>query len=80
MVGSCARIARPASVVLDRRQRYIRAKGLHDGLAERLLLVGRPNHEYLQIQSEVRACFGECSTPLTCAGLGGKALEALFLA
>ena len=64
---------------IGRRRRYIRVKGLHDGLAERLLLVGDLNHEYLQIQSEVRACLRECSTPLTGTGLGGKALEALFL-
>ena len=64
---------------VGRRRRYIRVKGLHDGLAERLLLVGDLNHEYLQIQSEVRACLGECSTPLTGTGLGGKALETLFL-
>ena len=64
---------------IGRRRRYIRVKGLHDGLAERLLLVGDLNHEYLQIQSEICACLGECSTPLTGTGFGGKALEALFL-
>ena len=64
---------------IGRRRRYIRVKGLHDGLAERLLLVGDLNHEYLQIQSEVRACLRECSTPLTGTGLGGDVGDALLL-
>ena len=64
---------------IGRRRRYIRVKGLHDSLAERLLLVGDLNHEYLQIQSEICACLGECSTPLTGTGFGGKTLETLLL-
>ena len=51
----------------------------HDLTAEGLLLIGDLDHVDLAVQIEVGARHGQRGAPLTCAGLGGDALEALLL-
>ncbi len=58
---------------------HIRAKGLHDGLAVRLLVVRALHHENVQVQAKVRACLRERRAPLACARLGRQARQALLL-
>ena len=56
-----------------------RPVGTHNLPAEGLLFVGNLYHIYLAVQIKVRASHGQSGTPLTCAGLGGHALQPLLL-
>ena len=55
------------------------AVGTHDLAAEGLLLIGALHHEHAAVQSQIGAGHAERRAPLTGAGLGGHALQALLL-
>ncbi len=57
----------------------LRAVGAHDLAAEGLLLVAAFDHIHPAVKPEVAAGHGQGRAPLAGAGLGGDALQALFL-
>ena len=58
---------------------HVGAVGAHDLAAEGLLLIGALHHEHAAVQSQIGAGHAERRAPLTGAGLGGNALQALLL-
>ena len=60
-------------------RRHGGAVGAHDLAAEGLLLIGALDHEDLAVEAQIGAGHGERGAPLSGAGLGGDAAQALIL-
>ena len=59
-------------------RRHLCAVGPHDLPAKGLLLIGALDHVHLAVQTQVSTGHAQSGAPLTGAGLGGYALEALL--
>ena len=77
--GSCARIARPASVQVGRAGRRPSRRRSPSRAAVGLLVVADPHHVDLALQAEQLAGHRERRSPLAGAGLGGERRDALLL-
>ena len=77
--GMRLRMRRPTSVSIEGGGRDRRAVDAHHLAAERLLFVGNLDHVDLAVEAEIGAGHRKRRAPLTCAGLGGHAHEALLL-